>query len=90
MTLTLTAWLATTDKLETAIQFISRLDDIVLREEAYRLAAGLAAQRGQTEAITKQIGLASQATERAALCRGLIGGLKLPASEDPPEPAAAR
>ena len=37
MTLTLTAWLATTDKLETAIQFISRLDDIVLREEAYRL-----------------------------------------------------
>ncbi|MEK6258762.1 MAG: hypothetical protein AABP62_09080, partial [Planctomycetota bacterium] len=89
LTLTLSTSLATTDKLETAMQFIGRLDDIVLREEAYRLTAGLAAQRGQTEAITKQIGLASQATERAALCRGLIGGLQVPATEDPPEPAAA-
>ena len=89
LTLTLATSLATADKLETVMQFIARLDDIVLREEAYRLTAGLAAQRGQTEPITKQIGLASQATERAALCRGLIGGLKVPVTEEPPEPPAA-
>ncbi len=90
LALTLSGWLATTNKLETALQFIGRLDDIVLREEAYRLTAGLATQRGQTEAIAKQIGLAGQATERAALCRGLIGGLKQPATEDSSEPVATR
>ncbi len=89
LTLTLASSLATAGKLETAMQFIGRLEDIVLREEAYRLTAGLAAQRGQVETITKQIALASQATERAALCRGLIGGLKQPATESPPEPSAA-
>ena len=90
LTLTMATWLATSDKLDTALQFIGRLDDIVLREEAYRLTAGLAAQRGHTEALSKQIGLANQATERAALCRGLIGGLKQAAvADDLPEPAAA-
>ena len=90
LTLTMATWLATTDKLDTALQFIGRLDDIVLREEAYRLTAGLAAQRGHAVALTKQIGLANQATERAALCRGLIGGLKQAAvTDDLPEPAAA-
>ena len=91
LTLTMATWLATSNKLDTALQFIGRLDDIVLREEAYRLTAGLAAQRGHTEALSKQIGLANQATERAALCRGLIGGLKQPAvTDDLPELAAAR
>ena len=90
LTLTMATWLATSNKLDTALQFIGRLDDIVLREEAYRLTAGLAAQRGHTEALAKQIGLANQATERAALCRGLIGGLKGAAvTDDLPEPAAA-
>lgn len=86
--LMLTTWLATTDKVGMALQFIGQFDDIVLREEAYRLVAGLAAQRGQAEIIWKQIGIATQATERVALCRGLIGGLKSPApAEDLPEPA---
>ena len=90
LTLMMATRLATSDKLDTALQFIGRLDDIVLREEAYRLTAGLAAQRGQTEALAKQIGLANQATERAALCRGVIGGLKTATVADaPPEPAAA-
>lgn len=90
LALTMTAWLATSDKLDTALQFIGRLDDIVLREEAYRLTAGLAAQRGHIEALAKQIGLANQATERAALCRGLIGGLKqAAATDDVPVPTAA-
>ena len=89
LALSLATSLATTGKLDLAIQFIGRLDDIVLREEAYRLTAGLAAQRGQSEAVFKQIGLASQATEKAALGRGLIGGLKATApSDDLPEPAA--
>ena len=82
LTLTMATWLATSDKLDTALQFIGRLDDIVLREEAYRLMAGLAAQRGHTEALTKRIGLSNQATERAALCRGLVGGLKQAAVTD--------
>jgi len=91
LTLTMATWLAASDKPDTALQFIGRLDDIVLREEAYRLTAGLAAQRGHTEALAKQIGLANQATERAALCRGLIGGLKQAAvTDDPTEPATAR
>ncbi len=89
LALSLATELATTGKLDLAIQFIGRLDDIVLREEAFRLTAGLAAQRGQTEAILKQLGLASQATEKAALGRGLIGGLKATApTNDLPDPAA--
>lgn len=68
--------LANAEKIDVALQFVGRLDDIVLREEAYRLVAGLAAQRGKSEAVVKQIATANQATERAALCRGLVGGLK--------------
>ena len=90
LTLTSATRLVAADKLDTALQFISRLEDIVLREEAYRLAAGLAAQRKHSEAITKQIGIANQATERAALSRGLIGGLKdTTIADDLPEPVAA-
>lgn len=87
LALSLTTRLVSVDKLETALIFIGRLDDIVLREEAYRLVAALAAQRGQTETIWKQIALVGQQTEKVALCRGLIGGLKTdPAAEELPEP----
>jgi len=89
LALSLATELATTGKLEAAIAFIGRFEDIVLREEAFRLTAGLAAQRGQTDAIVKQLGLASQATEKAALGRGLIGGLKAAApTDDLPDPVA--
>ena len=86
MALSLATQLATTDKVDLALQFIGHFEDIVLREEAFRLTAGLAAQRAQTEAVLKQLGVSSQATEKAALGRGLISGLKASApTEDLPE-----
>ena len=67
--------LPTVDKLPLAFQFIARLDDLVVREECYRLAASLGAQRGQADLIWKQVALVPQNTEKVALCRGLIAGL---------------
>ncbi len=82
--------LAATDKGESSLTFISRLDDIVLREEAYRLAAALLAQRGHADAVWQQITTVQQATEKASLCRGLVAGLKAgPPPKELPEPALA-
>ena len=79
--------LASTDQGD-ALGFISKLEDLVLKEEAYRLAAALMAQRGQTEAIMKHIGVVLQATEKASLYRGLVVGLKAgPPAKELPEPA---
>ena len=66
--------LSATGRLSTAFQLISKLDDLVVREECYRFAASIAAQRGETEQVWKQVGLVQQQTEKAALCRGLVGG----------------
>lgn len=74
--LTLAMELATSKKLDASLKFIESLTDIVLREEAYCFVAGLATQNGQAEVIVKQIGLVSQATEKAALCRGLTAGVQ--------------
>jgi DNA-directed RNA polymerase subunit RPC12/RpoP len=74
--LTLAMELATSEKLDASLKFIESLTDIVLREEAYCFVAGLATQNGQAEVIVKQIGLVSQATEKAALCRGLTAGVQ--------------
>ena len=66
------------DKLQIAFQFISKLDDkeIVVREDCYLLAAALGAQRGQAGAVWKQVAHVNQHTEKIAICRGLIAGLK--------------
>ena len=67
--------LPTADQLPIAFQFIAKLDDLVAREECYRFAAALAAQRGQSEEVWKQVSVVQQHTEKVALCRGLIAGL---------------
>lgn len=88
--LTIATSLATIEQGDTALGFISKLDDIVLREEAYRLTAALLAQRGQSEAVWNQIQDVAQATEKASLCRGLVVGLKAGAPQkDAPEIALA-
>jgi hypothetical protein len=88
--LTFATYLGSVGKVEVAFGFIGRLTDEVLREEAYRLTAGLATQRGQTEAAWKQVTSVSQATEKCSLCRGVVAGLKLGAAEkDLPERAFA-
>lgn len=75
---------------DVALTFISKLDDIVLREEAYRLTAALLAQRGHSEAVWNQVQNAVQATEKASLCRGLVVGLKAgPPQKELPEIAQA-
>lgn len=80
-------YLASTDKAEATLGFISKLDDIVLREEAYRLSAALLAQRGHAAAVWNQVAAVPQATEKASLCRGLVVGLKAgPAQKTLPEP----
>ncbi len=68
--------LVTADQLSIAFEFIAALDDGVMREECYRLAASLASDRGVFEPIWKQVALVQQQTEKIALCRGLIAGLK--------------
>ncbi|WP_397568329.1 hypothetical protein [Schlesneria sp. T3-172] len=67
--------LPTMDNLPLAFQFISKLDDMVIREECYRLAAALGAQNGQADLIWSQISQVPQNTEKTSLCRGLIAGL---------------
>ena len=79
--LTIATRLATSEQGDLALGFISKLDDIVLREEAYRLAAALLAQRGRGEAVWNQAQSVAQATEKASLCRGLVVGLKAGAPE---------
>ncbi len=70
--------MAATNRLPIAFRLIARLDDndIVVREDCYRFAAALAAQRGQPDAVWKQVGQVIQQTEKVALCRGLIAGLQ--------------
>lgn len=63
-----------------AFGFISQLSDIVLREECYELAASLAALRGQAPDVWKQVQAVNSATEKVALCRGLIAGLTSPSA----------
>lgn len=89
--LTVATSLATGEQGDVALAFISKLDDIVLREEAYRLAAALLAQRGRSEAVWNQVQNVAQATEKASLCRGLVVGLKAGAPQkDLPEIAIAK
>ena len=68
--------LPTANELPTTFQFIGKLDDLVAREECYRFAAALAAQRGQSDEVWKQVSVVQQNTEKVALCRGLIAGLQ--------------
>ncbi len=68
--------LPTVNQLSTAFQFIGKLEDPVAREECYRFAAALGAQRGQSEEVWKQVSVVQQHTEKVALCRGLIAGLQ--------------
>ena len=84
--LRIATYLAATDKVGPTLEFIAGLKDIVLREEAYRLAAALLAQRGHADAVWKQMTAVSQATEKASLCRGLVVGLKAgPPQKELPE-----
>jgi len=72
-------------KLNEVFAMIAGLNDVVLREDCYRLAAAVAAQRGQADAVWKQANTPGLGpTEKAALCRGLIAGLK--AAGQPTEP----
>jgi len=57
-----------------ALKFAALLNDAVLREECYLLIAGMAGRRGETVAVEKHLADLSQATEKVALARGLIGG----------------
>ena len=68
--------LPTLNQLSTAFQFIGKLEDPLAREECYRFAAALGAQRGQSDEVWKQVSVVPQNTEKVALCRGLIAGLQ--------------
>lgn len=86
--LTFATHLAAADKGDAALTFIGKLDDIVLREEAYRLSSALLTQRQQMDSVWKQILALPQATEKASLCLGLVFGLKSPPPvKELPEPA---
>jgi hypothetical protein len=88
LVLMVAAALAANEKSEAVLGFISRLEDMVLREDAYRLTAALLAQRGHADAVWRQSGDVQQATEKASLCRGLVVGLKAgPPRKELPEPS---
>ena len=70
-----TSRLAADKQISTVFQLIAELDDIVIREECYRLASGLATQRGQVNAVWDQVGIVTEQTEKVAICRGLVAGL---------------
>jgi hypothetical protein len=76
LALTFAAFLADEKKPDVAFEFISHIDDIVLREEAYRLVAAIAAQHGQADVLLKQVEIVNQVTEKVSLYRGLVAGLK--------------
>ncbi|WP_010588505.1 hypothetical protein [Schlesneria paludicola] len=67
--------LAEKDQLPVAFKFIADLDDIVNREECYRLAAAIGALRGQVAPVVSQIAAVVEHTEKVSLCRGLVAGL---------------
>lgn len=67
--------LAESDQLPLAFKFIGDLDDIVNREECYRLAAAIGARHGNVAAIASQIAAVVEHTEKISLCRGLVAGL---------------
>lgn len=80
--------LAAADKVDVALTFISKLDDIVLREEAYRLSAALLTKAQHADAVWKQVLSLPQATEKSSLSLGLIVGLKAgPQPKELPEPS---
>lgn len=58
-----------------AFAFIAQLDEIILREECYELAASLAAGMGQSAEVWTQVQAVNPATEKVSLCRGLVAGL---------------
>lgn len=80
--------LAAADQADAALNFISKLDDIVLREEAYRLSAALLSKQQRTDAVWKQVLSVPQVTEKSSLSLGLIVGVKAgPQSKELPEPS---
>jgi hypothetical protein len=62
--LTVATKLASLDRFSDALLFVSKLEDIVLREEAYRLIAPLITQRGHRDEVWKQAQAVQQATEK--------------------------
>ena len=75
LVLTAAIRLAAQDPLDKVWQFVGQVPDIVLREQALEYSALIATRRGQGAAIFKQIGVATGATEKISLGRGLIAGL---------------
>lgn len=71
-----TSDLASKNQLSVVFQMISKLDSLVAREECYRLACALGAQRGQSDLIWNQVSQVGQQTEKVAICRGLIAGMQ--------------
>ena len=51
-------------------------DDMIVREDSYRLVSAIAAKTGQSEIVWKQVANVVQQTEKVSLCRGLIAGLQ--------------
>ncbi|MBS0205119.1 MAG: hypothetical protein JSS49_19620 [Planctomycetes bacterium] len=81
-------YLAINDKPEFVFALIGKFDDMVLREECYRLSGALLAQRGLAEAVWNQANIVQQATEKNSLCRGMVVGLKAGAAQkELPDPA---
>ena len=74
--LTTATSLAASGDAERTFAFIGKLDDIVLKEDAYRLASALLAQHGKHDDVWKQVDAVQQATEKASICRGLVVGIK--------------
>ena len=70
--------LAASGQLPLAFKFISELDELVSREECYRLAAAIGTRQGQAAAVASQITAVPEQTEKIALCRGLVAGLVEP------------
>ncbi len=58
-----------------AFAFIAQLNDIILREECYELSASLATVKGEAADVWRQVQAVNAATEKVALCRGLVAGL---------------
>jgi hypothetical protein len=74
LAMTAASRLAAAGRCETALTFVARLHDQVLKEECYLLVAALAARHTEVAAVERQLTEVPQASEKVALGRGLIGG----------------
>ena len=69
--------LGSTDKFQKALEMIDEISNELgtVREECYRIASALATKSGHAQKVWEHVAEVKQATEKVAICRGIIAGM---------------